>query len=93
MKKLALAAIAALSLGSFALPAKAQYYGYTCTRDYGSSVNLRNGPSRNYPVIASVPAGSSVRMLSWVWGGDNLKWIRVETSGIVGFARQDYICS
>lgn len=91
MNKFLSASLAALLLGIGAAPARAQY-GWACTRDYPSSVNLRNGPSRGYSVIASIPTGSPVRYLSWVYGGDNRRWYRVESSGIVGFAREDYLC-
>tara|TARA_B110000503_G_C7094932_1_gene391134 strand:+ start:247 stop:534 length:288 start_codon:yes stop_codon:yes gene_type:complete len=80
------------SFGSIA-PAQAQSeYAWTCTREYNSSVNLRTGPGRNYPVVASVPNGDYVRLLSWVYGTDNMKWYRVENSGLVGWSRQDYLC-
>jgi hypothetical protein len=73
-------------------PANAQSHAITCTRDPNSSVNLRNGPSKNNYVIASVPSNSYVRLLTWVWGGDGMRWYRVEYAGIVGFARADYLC-
>lgn len=73
------------------LPAHAQW-AHTCTRDPGSSVNLRNAPNTRARVIASLPDGSEVRLLSWVWGGDNMRWYRVESSGLVGFSRSDYLC-
>jgi uncharacterized protein YraI len=78
-----------LLLGS--LPAQAQW-AMTCTRDSGSSVNLRNGPSRNNYVIASIPNSEYIRALNWVWGSDNLKWYRVEYNGLVGWMRSDYLC-
>lgn len=94
MKNTIFAAItAALASFSSIVPAQAQTdYVWTCTRDYNSAVNLRRGPSRNYPVVASVPSGSFVRVLSWVWGGDNMRWYRVENSGLVGWSRSDYLC-
>lgn len=81
-----------LLLGSLLpLPANAQWAS-TCTRDPFSSVNLRRGPGQNHSIIASIPNGSEVRLLSWVWGADRMRWYRVESSGIVGFARSDYLC-
>lgn len=74
-----------------ALPAHAQY-AMTCTRDYNSSVNLRNGPSKNNRVIASIPNSSYVRAMNWVWGGDGIRWYRVEFDGLVGWMRSDYLC-
>lgn len=73
------------------VPALAQWAS-TCTRDPFSSVNLRRGPGQNHGVIASIPNGAEVRILSWVWGADNMRWYRIESSGIVGFARSDYLC-
>lgn len=72
-------------------PAKAQW-AMTCTRDPNSSVNLRRGPGLNHSIIASIPNQSTVRIMSWVWGADNMRWYRLESSGIVGFARSDYLC-
>lgn len=91
MKKILLASL--LSLGSMltALPAHAQW-ATTCTRDPNSSVNLRNGPSRNNYVIASIPNSEYVRALNWVWGSDGMRWYRVEFNGLVGWMRQDYLC-
>lgn len=85
-----LAATAAL-IAATSLPAHAQY-AMTCTRDYNSSVNLRNGPSRNNGSIASIPNESYVRTLTWVWGGDGMRWFRVEYNGLVGWMRGDYLC-
>jgi uncharacterized protein YraI len=75
-----------------ASPARAQYYAYACTREQFSSVNLRRGPSRSYGIIASIPNQNGMRILSWVWGPDQMRWFRVESNGIVGFARADYVC-
>jgi uncharacterized protein YraI len=88
MKKL-LAAIV-ISIATVA-PAHAQW-AMTCTRDPGSSVNLRNGPSRSNYVIASIPNSEYVRALNWVWGNDRLRWYRVEFNGLVGWMRADYLC-
>lgn len=90
MKKLLGLAIAACTLLA-ANPASAQY-AMTCTRQYNSSVNLRNGPSKNNRVIASIPNESYIRTFDWVYGGDGLRWYRVEYSGIVGWMRSDYLC-
>ncbi|NCW10196.1 MAG: SH3 domain-containing protein [Gammaproteobacteria bacterium] len=82
---------AALLLG-FTAPAQAQSHAMTCTRDYYSSVNLRTGPSQRNSIIASIPNQSYVRILTWVWGADNMRWYRVEYGGLVGFMRSDYMC-
>jgi uncharacterized protein YraI len=94
MKKLLFGSIATLALTSLTFPSQAQAEAYftACTKDYYSSVNLRTGPSRSYPIVASIPNRAPVRILSWVWGGDNMRWVRVENSGLVGFAREDYLC-
>lgn len=78
-----------LLLGS--LPAHAQW-AMTCTVDPRSSVNLRNGPSKNNYIIASIPNSEYIRALNWVWGSDRLKWYRVEYNGLVGWMRGDYLC-
>lgn len=89
LKKITLGAVMALALG--AGPASAQW-ATTCTREYNSSVNLRNAPSRGARVVASIPNESYVRTLDWVWGGDGMKWYRVEFGGLVGWMRSDYMC-
>jgi uncharacterized protein YraI len=73
------------------VPAFAQW-AMTCTRDPYSSVNLRRGPGQNHGIIASIPNASEVRIIAWVWGADNMRWYRVESSGIVGWQRGDYLC-
>lgn len=73
------------------LPAHAQW-AMTCTRDPGSSVNLRNGPSKSNHIIASIPNSSYLRAMDWVWGGDGLRWYRIEYNGLVGWMRSDYLC-
>jgi uncharacterized protein YraI len=90
MRLYLLAAIGAALLAS-PLPALAGWAS-TCTRDPYSSVNLRRGPSTRDSVVASVPNGRDVRLLSWVWGSDGMRWFRVETGGLVGYARSDYLC-
>jgi uncharacterized protein YraI len=87
-----LVALAALVLTTWGSAANAQSYATTCTRDPNSSVNLRNGPNRNNYVIASIPADSYVRVLTWVWGGDGMRWYKVEYNGLVGWQRSDYLC-
>lgn len=72
-------------------PAMAQW-AMTCTREYNSSVNLRNGPSRGNRVIASIPNESYIRTLDWVYGADGMRWYRVEFRGLVGWMRSDYMC-
>lgn len=74
-----------------ATPAQAQY-AMTCTREYNSSVNLRTQPSTRASVIASIPNESYIRALTWVWGGDRLRWWKVEYNGLVGWMRSDYLC-
>lgn len=94
MKNTLFAATAAIltSFGSIA-PVQAQSnLAWTCTREYNSSVNLRTGPGRNYSVVASIPNGSLVRLISWVYGNDGFRWYNVENSGLVGWSRQDYLC-
>lgn len=81
---------AALLTMCAAAPAHASY---TCTRDYGSSVNLRNAPNRGARVIASIPAFNDVYIYTWVWGGDNMRWVKANVGGLVGWIRSDYVCN
>jgi hypothetical protein len=87
-----LLSLAALATVLAATPASAQGWAMICTRDYNSSLNLRAGPNRNNYVVASVPNNAYVRTLSWVWGGDNQRWWRVESNGLIGWMRGDYLC-
>ena len=91
MKRFTIALVAAASTLLSAAPASAQY-AMTCTRDYYSSVNLRNQPSTRASVIASIPNESYIRALTWVWGADKLRWWKVEYNGLVGWMRSDYLC-
>lgn len=88
MKIPLLTALASLAL---AMPAHAQW-AMTCTRDYNSAVNLRNGPSKSNRVVASIPNESYLRALDWVYGSDGMRWYRVEFNGLVGWMRSDYLC-
>jgi uncharacterized protein YraI len=74
-----------------AQPAQAQW-AVACTRDPWSSVNLRRGPSQGQPIVASIPNGDYLRPLGWVWGPDGRRWYRVESGGLVGYSRHDYVC-
>ncbi len=80
-----------LALVLSASPASAQW-AMTCTREFNPSVNLRNGPSKSNRVIASIPNESYIRALTWVWGGDGMRWYNVEFNGLVGWMRSDYMC-
>ena len=91
MKRFTIALVAAASTMLSAAPVSAQY-AMTCTRDYYSSVNLRNQPSTRASVIASIPNESYIRALTWVWGADKLRWWKVEYNGLVGWMRSDYLC-
>lgn len=91
MTKLIFATLATLALTSTPIPAQAQSFR-TCTRDYDGAVNLRTGPSRSYPVVATIPNHSPVYIYSWVWGPDKYRWLRIENSGLVGFIRSDFAC-
>jgi uncharacterized protein YraI len=82
-----------LILGAAHLPAAAQaQWAYACTREAFSSVNIRRGPGQNFGIVASVPTGGPLRPISWVWGQDGKVWYRVESGGIVGYSRSDYVC-
>lgn len=91
MKLLTSLLLSSFTLFLIATPAKAQW-AMTCTRDYNSSVNLRTQPSTRATVIASIPNESYLRALTWVWGGDKLRWWKVEYNGLVGWMRSDYLC-
>ena len=91
MKRTLLSILGVAAVALSALPAHAQW-ATTCTRDPRSSVNLRNGPSKNNYIIASIPNDSYIRAMRWVYGGDGLRWYNVEYDGIVGWMRSDYLC-
>ena len=74
-----------------AQPASAQW-ALTCTRDPRSAVNIRRTPTTKGAVIASAPDGTEVRLLGWVYGADGMRWWRVETGGLVGWSRGDFLC-
>ena len=82
----------AINMLAIPSPVQAQYQAYACTNEQFSSVNLRRGPSKNYSILASIPNHHPIRVFSWLWGPDNMRWLRVESNGIVGFARADYVC-
>ena len=82
-----------LLMGAIYAPAAAQaQWAYACTREAYSSVNIRRGPGQGYGVVASVPTGGSMRLLSWIWGRDGKVWYRIESGGVVGYSRSDYVC-
>lgn len=91
MKKALTFLLTSLTTLALASPAKAQW-ATTCTREWNSSVNLRNQPSTRASVIASIPNESYIRALNWVWGADQMRWYRVEFNGLVGWMRSDYLC-
>lgn len=91
MNKLTALLLTSLTSLLVATPAQAQW-AMTCTREYNSSVNLRNQPSTQASVIASIPNESYLRALTWVWGGDKMRWWKVEYNGLVGWMRSDYLC-
>lgn len=91
MKRSLLSLVGASALLLSGLPAHAQW-AMTCTRDPNSSVNLRNGPSKQNYIIASIPNEAYIRARTWVWGGDGMRWYNVEYNGIVGWMRSDYLC-
>lgn len=91
MKRTIFSLLGAAAVALSALPAHAQW-AMTCTRDPRSSVNLRNGPSKNNYIIASIPNDSYIRAMRWVYGSDGMRWYNVEYDGIVGWMRSDYLC-
>ncbi|MGA1646336.1 MAG: SH3 domain-containing protein [bacterium] len=91
MKRFLFSLLGASALLVTSLPAHAQW-AMTCTRDPRSSVNLRNGPSKNNYIVASIPNESYLRARTWVWGSDGMRWYNVEYNGIVGWMRSDYLC-
>lgn len=91
MRRLAVLILSSAATLFAAAPAQAQW-ATTCTREYNSSVNLRNQPSTRAYVIASIPNESYIRTLNWVWGADRMRWYNVEYNGLVGWMRSDYLC-
>ncbi len=52
-----------------------------------TNLNMRSGPTKAEPVIATVPLGASVRLL--VVDGD---WYQVDYQGTVGWCHSSYLC-
>ena len=56
--------------------------------DVTTALNLREGPSTNYPVVTSVPAGTEIHVTGNVL---NANWYRCEYDGRVVYAADDYL--
>lgn len=76
--------VAALLLGSLALPASAFAAG---TATVGEELNLRSGPGRGYRVVAVMPAGSSVTVM----GDASEGWYPVTYNSTNGWAFGQYL--
>lgn len=55
----------------------------------GEPLNMRSGPSRDYPLVTTVPDGASLK----VWGSSNSTsdWIYVEYNGYYGWVLSKYV--
>lgn len=71
---------------SFATPALEGQYAFVVGT---SSLNLRAGPGIQYDVLASVPRGAMVQILSYE--GGNWRSVRVLSSDMVGFMDATYL--
>lgn len=56
------------------------------TENMTSTVNLRQSPSMNAPVIAQLPAGASVTLLS-----DDGAWCRISYQGTIGYVVSSFV--
>nr|DAR40089.1 MAG TPA: SH3 domain protein [Caudoviricetes sp.] len=56
------------------------------TADSGSTVNLRTRPDKAAPVLAKVPIGEAVQVLS-LFGG----WATVQRDGVTGYMMAQYL--
>ena len=64
----------------------------TCTRQSGSSVNIRSGAGKNYRVIRQVKTSTSIEVTREMRGDDGFTWNKVTYQGSVGWIRSDYLC-
>jgi uncharacterized protein YgiM (DUF1202 family) len=64
----------------------------TCTRDYGSSVNIRSGAGKGYQAIRQVKSGTAINVTREMQGNDGFTWNKVDYKGVVGWVRGDYLC-
>lgn len=60
----------------------AQTYKYTST-----NLNLRNGPSTSYKVLATIPIGTSIEMAE----NCDSDWIKVYYNGNIGYVSSKYL--
>ncbi|MDS0526673.1 SH3 domain-containing protein [Clostridium sp. SHJSY1] len=64
----------------------AQEYGWICTHD-GVGVNLRASKSTSSKVLAKIPEGTKVKLLSGVVSG----WYKVQYNGQIGYVSASYV--
>ena len=72
----------AAALFAASLPAAA----HAATAVTTSNVNLREGPSTDYPVIMTLPASAAVKVEGCAQG-----WCKVDYSGAAGWISEDYL--
>jgi len=81
MKKGTFWAASVAALGGLALSAAAN------AAEVASPVNVRSGPGTNWPVVATIPAGTNVQILScatgWRW-----RWCQVQAGDVKGYVHQ-----
>ncbi|MFY9657493.1 MAG: SH3 domain-containing protein [Methylocystis sp.] len=74
-------AVGAATLASLALSAAAN------AGEIASPVNVRSGPGTNRPVVATIPAGTDVQVLTcasgWHW-----RWCKVQAGDVKGYVHQ-----
>ena len=55
--------------------------------EVSSPVNVRSGPGTGWPVVATIPAGTDLQVLScatgWRW-----RWCKVQAGGVRGYVHQ-----
>jgi uncharacterized protein YraI len=83
--------LAAVGTASVSLPSFAMRPGKIIGNDYGSSVNMRSGPSKNNVAIAQTSVGSNAIVLSETPGNDGYTWFKVNSKGSIGWVRSDLV--
>jgi uncharacterized protein YraI len=58
----------------------------------GGNVNVRSGPGQQFRVLGSLASGSFISLGRPQRGRDGVRWFPVNSGGLVGWVRGDYVC-